>query len=57
MTIGNVTDDGHRTSTAAVPPEARRPYVAPFLRHLDFSDTCGSKTPDDIEASFTVGPS
>lgn len=57
MTNGKLSKDGDRPSTAAASPGARRPYVAPFLRRLDVSESGAPKTPDVIEASFTVGPS
>jgi len=58
MTIRNITEDGNRASTAAVSPDARCLYVAPFLRHLDVSDS-GAKSFSNIETphSFSFGPS
>jgi len=57
MPIGNIAEDGDRTSAGAVSPEPRRPYVAPFLRHLDVSDSGATKTSDSVELSVFLGPS
>jgi len=56
MTVGNVEGD-QWASTSAVSPQERPPYVAPFLRRLDFSDTAVKRILRTFESSTTTGPS
>jgi hypothetical protein len=47
----------HSDGLRAAPGAGRRPYVAPFLRHLDVSDTQGKESTTTTEASPDDGPS
>jgi hypothetical protein len=54
MTTGATPED--RASVDA--PPAKRPYVAPFLRHLDVEDSAGKAFHSDIETTGNAtGPS
>jgi len=57
MPIGNVGEDEDRVSNAVLPPQVRRPYSAPFLRRLDFSDTGGKAIRSPHETTGATGPS
>lgn len=54
VTTENVNDANQGSPTSAS-PEARGPYVAPFLRHLDLLGT-GGKVPSESEFRTASGP-
>lgn len=59
MTTANRTEDDDRSTDAVLRAE-RSPYAAPFLRHLDVSNTEGKTAFDPSELSTTTfhfGPS
>jgi len=48
--------DAEPTVAAGTTPAKRRPYSAPFVKRLDFTDTAGKEFAAPGESTF-VGPS